>query len=742
MESALSEKISLINHVVLECMGNVSQQEIIRSFTNVAIKIMQSDYGYAFLWDDKENKFELSYQDQNTPYIPQTPRETGITAQVFTSKTPRYIKYAAISKEIRDDAKQNMKGVVVIPMFYHETNYGVLDLCYYNEHIFSDDEKKICTYIGNAAAQAITINRLVLKEQEARMESEGQRARFQALIENSHEAIGLINPRGEITYTSPSIARISGYLPEELTGLNISVFIHPQDIFVVNQSIGESMQKAGSTGMAEFRFRHKDGSWRWLESTWLNMTENPAVGSVVANVRDITERKEHEKTITHQASHDALTGLPNRQEFAPRAEQALEQAKRNNHRIAVMFLDMDRFKNVNDRLGHSTGDILLKVVASRIDSCLRAEDIAARFGGDEFLILVNEIRSGKDAAAVAGKILRAVNLPVKIGAQTLYPSVSIGVAMYPNDGLDLESLKKNADIALYRAKENGRNRFSLYDHSLNDLHEAERFTLENELRQALQLNQFVVYYQPIISLKKSKLVAVEALARWAHPQRGLLLPAEFISLAEETGLISELDKIVLRQVCQQAKEWQEMDLPKFRVAVNLSAQHFSEADFVSGVAGALAETGLMGDTLEVEITESLAMSNLELTRLNFRDLKKLGVRIIIDDFGTGYSSLNYLKRFPIHGLKVDRAFVKNCITSPADTSIVKAIVAMAQAMSLKVTAEGVDEPTQMGFLNSLGCDSAQGFFIAKPMPAKDLPGWIKAKYPAKELIITNNHFSF
>jgi len=401
--------------------------------------------------------------------------------------------------------------------------------------------------------------------------------------------------------------------------------------------------------------------------------------------------------------------------------------------LAVMFLDMDRFKNVNDRLGHNAGDTLLKVVASRLAASLRSEDVASRFGGDEFLVLINEVKTSKDVVAAAEKILKAVNLPVQLDEHTLYPSVSIGISIYPNDGLDLEGLKKNADIALYRAKENGRNRFSLYDHSLNGLHQAARFTLENDLREALLFNQIEVYYQPIINLKRRKLIAVEALARWNHPEKGLLQPSEFISLAEETGLIAELDRAVLKQACHQAKLWQDSGLPKFRMAVNLSAQQFSEPEFVAVIAGILAETHLQANDLELEITESLAMSNMELTSANMKELKKLGVHITIDDFGTGYSSLNYLKRFPIHGLKIDKSFVKHCITNPSDTSITKTIVAMAHTLNLKVTAEGVEQLQQLDFLKSLGCDGAQGFFIAKPMPAKLLPAWLMAKYSETEL---------
>jgi diguanylate cyclase (GGDEF)-like protein/PAS domain S-box-containing protein len=727
----ISEKITKLNQTTLDSLDEPEKLMIIGRFAETGTAILGGDFGFAYWKEDSNETFKLVYKSPNITFEPRLPRSDGFTSIVEKTKTP-YLALVQKEENPEYDLSQHMKSIAIIPVFYKEYQYGDIVICFKEEKQFLEEDRSLSAALGNAAAQAITIHRLILKEQEARMYSEGQKLRFRAMIEHSYDVIALLDKNGRIVDISNSAKNVTGYEIKDLMGKNYFEFIHPDDSGKILEHMRITLEDTLGSHITEVRYRHADGSWRWMEASGANMINDLNVGGIVVNIRDITDRKQDEQTIKMQATHDSLTELPNREEFRSRFAQALEQTKRNNGQLALMFLDMDRFKNVNDRLGHREGDMLLKVVASRLSACLRSEDIAARFGGDEFLILINEIHSSRDVVVAAEKVLRAVNLPVNIGEHIIYPSVSIGVSIYPSDALDFEGLKKNADVALYRAKENGRNRFSLYDSSLNTVHQAERFTQENELREALVNNQITVFYQPIINLKKQKLVAVEALARWQHPTRGLLLPSEFIPLAEEAGFISELDKIVLRQVCVQAKTWQNMGLPNFRIAVNLSAQQFSEPEFVSGVAGVLTETGLDGNCLEVEITESLAMGNLELTSQNLKALKKLGVHITIDDFGTGYSSLNYLKSFPIQGLKIDKSFIRHCITHPSDTSITKAIIAMAQALNLKVVAEGVEEQQQLDFLTSLGCDGAQGFLIAKPMTPEDLPAWYMINYPQEK----------
>jgi diguanylate cyclase (GGDEF)-like protein/PAS domain S-box-containing protein len=732
MES-LSEKITFLNQTTLECLSGDGNINILEKFTEAGIKVMGSDFGFAWVKNQNPDFFDLAYKSSLVPYEPMPPRNDGSSEAVIASKRPLLLSDYPGAKYFRPDAGNYIKSLAVIPIVYKDEIYGSIYICFKNFYSFTKEDESLCEFIGNSAAQAITIHRLVKSEQEARLEAESQQARFRALIENSYDTIALIDDSGLILDMSRSVTRMTGHEAKDLVGQKIHDLIHTDDLPALQNSILKSLQTPDAPLTLEVRYRHQDGSWHWLEARGLNMLENPDVKGIVANIRDITERKQAQNVIQHQALHDPLTDLPNRQEFALRFVQALENAKRNNHEMALMFLDLDRFKNVNDRLGHSVGDTVLKVIASRFLSCLRAEDVVARFGGDEFLILVSKINSPKDGAMVAEKILKAVSLPVKIGEHTLHPTVSIGIAIYPGDGQSMESVKKNADVALYRAKEDGRNRFSLYDRSMGSLQEAERFTLENEFREALEFGQIKAYYQPIISLKKGELVAVEALARWQHPSGKLLSPAEFIPLAEEAGLMKELDEYMLKKACAQSNAWQEMGLTKFRVAVNMSAFWLGNAGFPSIVAGILKDCGGNASNLEFEISESVAMGNFELTRNNLKELKKLGVRIAIDDFGTGYSSLSYLKRFPINTLKIDKSFIRHCITDAQDMSITKTIIAMAHTLHLKVVAEGVETLQQLELLESLGCDFAQGYYISQPIPPAELVIWLEEKSLKKKV---------
>lgn len=728
----ISEKITLLNQTTLESLNQHDKLQIIGRFTETGITILGGDFGFAYWKEEVDSNFSLVYKSQNTNFQPRLPRPDGYTSIVEKTKAP-HLALVEKEEDPKYDFSAYMKSIAIVPAFYNDYQYGHIVVCFKEEKFFSDEDKSLSIALGNAAAQAITIHRLLKSEQDARANAEGQEARFRALIENSHDGILLINEEGKILDSSHSVNRISGYTASSLVGRNIGEFIHPDNLPGIRQHMVNTLQDPDIPHVLEFRYRHSDGTWRWMEAVGMNMLANHNVGAIVINVRDITERKQSESTIQHQATHDPLTDLANRQEFAARFDQALESAKRNKVQLALMFLDMDRFKNINDGLGHSAGDTVLKVAATRFSSCLRAEDTVARFGGDEFLILVNEIDSPKSAAKVAEKILKAMRMPIQVGEHTLYPTVSIGVALFPDDGLDRPSLKKAADIALYTAKKNGRNRCQLYVNSM-EAYASEKFILQNELRQALAQQQIKIYYQPIISLKTRKLTAVEALARWQHPDKGLLSPAEFIPLAEEAGLISALDEYVLSTACGQIKAWRNQDLPKFRIAINFSAQEFSEANFVSNVESILSENNVRAENFEIEITETVAMNNLELTGSNLKAFKKMGFKINIDDFGTGYSSLSYLKSFRVHSLKIDRSFVRHCITNPQDTSIVRTIVSMAHNLNLKVIAEGIEDDQQLDFLASLGCDAAQGFYIGKPMPAEELPLWLHKKNGADKKI--------
>ncbi|MBD3168277.1 MAG: EAL domain-containing protein [candidate division Zixibacteria bacterium] len=416
----------------------------------------------------------------------------------------------------------------------------------------------------------------------------------------------------------------------------------------------------------------------------------------------------------HLAYHDTLTNLPNRSLFYDRLNQAISFAKRSNNRVAVLFLDLDGFKRINDSLGHSKGDILLQIFAQRLKSTIRESDTIARLGGDEFTIILENVHSGKDAAMVAEKILKVLADPISVSGFEVHVSASIGISLYPNDARDIESLVKNADLAMYRAKNRGKNNYQLYNLSM-DARASERLEIENSLRRGIENNEFHIHYQPQVHLLTGELTGAEALVRWRHPKLGLVYPDSFIHIAEETGLIIPLGQWVINEVCRQNVQWQESGIPPLRVSVNLSPRQFADKGLVETIYGILNKTGLNPLTLELEITEGSAMEDVDYTALTLQALKKMGVRISVDDFGTGYSSMGYLKKFPIDKLKIDQSFLRNVPDDQENVAITTAIVALAHSMGLKVVAEGVENVHQERFLKNIKCDEMQGFHYCRPL---------------------------
>ncbi|WP_165921703.1 GGDEF domain-containing response regulator [Sulfuricurvum sp. IAE1] len=420
-----------------------------------------------------------------------------------------------------------------------------------------------------------------------------------------------------------------------------------------------------------------------------------------------------------QATHDPLTGLPNRLLFSDRLTQFLARAKRQSSSIAVMYLDLDRFKIINDTLGHNYGDILLQEVADRLSSCLRQSDTLARMGGDEFTVILTDIADSEDTSVVAKKIMNVLSAPVNLDGRDYFITASIGISIYPSDGIDAETLVKNADTAMYHSKELGRNKYSLYTESLHST-AMEMMILENSLRKGLENKEFLVHYQPSVEIYSGKILGAEALVRWEHPEYGMVQPAQFIQLAEETGLIDPLSEYVLNAACTANKRWQEMGLEPITMSVNISAKQFEQKKLLEMVQNALALSGLEPEYLVLELTESALMQDPTAAVDILLALKSMGVRISVDDFGTGYSSLSYLKRFPIDAVKIDRSFIKDITTNPDDAAIAGAVVAMAHSLKLTVIAEGVETLEQLEFLRTLKCDQMQGYFITPPVPSDDM----------------------
>ena len=442
--------------------------------------------------------------------------------------------------------------------------------------------------------------------------------------------------------------------------------------------------------------------------------------------RDITKKKADEAQLEFLAYYDALTGLPNRTLLADRLENALGEAKRKNAKVAVLFLDLDRFKIINDSLGHSIGDQLLKVVAKRLNGCIRHHDTVSRAGGDEFIVVLSDVKETADAAAIAGRILGALKARFVIAGHSLSTSCSMGISVFPEDGTDSETLIRYADQAMYSAKESGRNTFRFFTSELN-VAAVERLKLENHLHQAMQKNEFYLVYQPQVEISSGRITGVEALIRWRNPELGLVPPEEFIPIAENTGLILPLGKWVLEVACSQVRKWQTEGLNAVPVAVNVSAVQFRQDGFTRQIREVLTKTGLSPEYLELEVTESLLMSNADVKCAVLSELIQMGVKLAIDDFGTGYSSLSYLKHFRANRLKIDRSFVRDLPANNDDAAIIAAVIGMAKALHLKVVAEGVENELQMSFLKSHGCDEFQGYHFSRPLSTEEMTELLAAR---------------
>lgn len=448
-------------------------------------------------------------------------------------------------------------------------------------------------------------------------------------------------------------------------------------------------------------------------------------------IRYTIERKHAESEIKKLAYYDTLTGLPNRVLFTDRLRQAIVLADRDHRGVALMFLDLDHFKKINDSLGHAYGDRLLKITADRIQSCLRSSDTVARLGGDEFVVVLPLVSGAEDVPKVAGKILDALKKPVHFDEHDIYTSVSIGIALFPTDAETVEELLKSADIAMYQAKERGRNNFQFFSRDMNEL-ALSRQRIESSLRQAMERQEFYLEYQPQFDIGLRAIVGVEALVRWQHPLQGRIAPTDFIPIAEETGLIIPIGEWILRTACRQARLWHDIGYNWLRVAVNISARQFKQSNFVSLVRDILAETGMNPQYLELELTESTIMERADRNILALQELKELGIKLAIDDFGTGYSSLSYLKHFPIDRLKIDRTFVHDINNDSDDAAIAEAIIVMAHSLKLNVVAEGVEQEEQLDFLHSRKCDELQGFLMSHPLSVEDVTEFLAATKPCLE----------
>jgi diguanylate cyclase (GGDEF)-like protein/PAS domain S-box-containing protein len=463
----------------------------------------------------------------------------------------------------------------------------------------------------------------------------------------------------------------------------------------------------------------------------IHAREGQATGAVIV-FRDVSAAHAMVLQMAHSAQHDFLTGLPNRMLLSDRITQAIMLARRYGRRVAILFLDLDGFKHINDSLGHPIGDKLLQSVGNRLVDCVRGSDTVSRQGGDEFVVLLSQVEHSEDAAVAARKMLQAVAVAHPIGLHDLHITASIGVSAYPEDGMDAETLIKNADTAMYQAKENGRHSYQFFKPAMN-VRAVERQFIEESLRRALEHREFALHFQPKINLRIGEITSAEALIRWTHPTRGAVPPVQFIPVAEDCGLILPIGNWVLREACNQARKWMDAGFHLGTIAVNISAMEFRNKHFIDGVFTILDETGLNPSSLELELTETVLMKHADSAASVLRSLRARGVQVALDDFGTGYSSLSYLRKFPIDTLKIDQSFIHQITTSPGETSIVTAIISMGQSLKLRVVAEGVETQEELAFLQSHQCEEAQGFYFSRPVPPQQFASLLKTGIPETDL---------
>jgi diguanylate cyclase (GGDEF)-like protein/PAS domain S-box-containing protein len=567
-----------------------------------------------------------------------------------------------------------------------------------------------------AAQVALALERAVLTEEVHRRRGE---ARFGSLVRHASDLITVIGPDGMITYQSPSIERLLGYHPDEMTGRPFEGLLDSSDGDRLRDVLGNAAAvPRDQPHVVQCSLVHRDGTPRQFEVNCTNLLNDEHVGGIVLNCRDISERKAFEEQLTHQAFHDPVTGLANRALFAERVRHAIARTRREHHSLAVVFLDLDDFKTINDSLGHAAGDEVLVEVAKRLATSVRATDTAARFGGDEFALLLEDIEGVQEAADTAERVLEALALPLPVAHKELSLRCSIGISVVTNDApAGAEELIRDADAAMYRAKRDGKGSYRLFE---PEMHEGvlARLELRTDLQRAIATEQLELYYQPVVRIQDGSIEGVEALLRWRHPERGMIPPDQFIPLAEETGLIIPIGRWVLREGCRHARRMREA-LPDagLTMSINLSVKQLQHSDVIADVRDAVQEAGIDPSALTLEITETVLMADTDLAVTRLRELKALGVGLALDDFGTGYSSLSYLSRFPVDILKMDRSFLCDGAT-PEMSELASAVLALGTTLKLRVVAEGVEQPEQWTSLRELGCELGQGFFFARPMDAE------------------------
>ena len=642
-----------------------------------------------------------------------------------SAKATTQLPFESVPEKVRSELHlSGGQTVLFLPLSVREEVKGLLVLC----SPVRIPRELVDSLESLASQVSLAVEGTTLAEDLHRRQSE---ARFRSLVAHSSDLITVLDSQGTVTYQSPSVERILGYRVADVEGSAFAQYVSKPDrprLAQIVAGVGDAYAGGGSeTHVIDCSLRHRDGTWLKFEVQHTDLLQDEHVRGIVLNGRDVSERKAFEDQLAHQAFHDPVTNLANRALFADRVQHSVMRSMRGGSAIAVMFIDLDDFKTINDSLGHAAGDTVLQEVAQRLTAVVRPADTVARFGGDEFAILLDEVRDSQEVAEVAGRILQELELKLEIEGKQVYPRASIGICLggLEMGSLDAEELLRNADVAMYMAKRESQGGYRVFEPKMHE-RVVERLELQAELQRALELDQLEIYYQPVVRLDKDGDYGVEALLRWMHPTRGTIAPGNFIPLAEETGLIIPIGRWVLEEACRQgALLHQQFPLPvPLTMSVNLSVKQLQSETIVDHVRIALETSGLPPERLVLEITESVMMADTDLAVRRLLELKSLGVLLAMDDFGTGYSSLSYLSRFPVDILKMDRSFLTSGET---DSGLAAAIVAIGKSLNLQVIAEGIELADQMASMRELGCELGQGFLFARPMSREALFEYLGAQ---------------